>query len=138
MLDIGWSEMLLIAVVAIVVIGPKDLPKVMRSVGNWVAKARATAREFQTGLDRMIADSELEELRKTANSIQNFDADKALNSVTDDEYKASESKATADDATPAAVDVADGYTPPLDDNDHQPENQTPEDGRKVSSPADGA
>lgn len=78
MLDIGWSEMLLIAVVAIIVIGPKDLPKVLRTVGNWVARVRAAAREFQSGIDQMIADSELEDLRNTANSIQNFDSEKLL------------------------------------------------------------
>ena len=47
MFDIGWSELAVVAVVALVVIGPKDLPRVLRSVGQWVAKARAVARDVK-------------------------------------------------------------------------------------------
>ncbi|MGB8274151.1 MAG: Sec-independent protein translocase protein TatB [Alphaproteobacteria bacterium] len=64
MLDIGWSEMLLIAIVAIIFIGPKDLPLVMRAVGRFVGKARAVTREFRTTLDEVVRESELEELRR--------------------------------------------------------------------------
>jgi sec-independent protein translocase protein TatB len=55
---------LLVAVVALVVIGPKDLPKAMRVVGNWVGKARGMARHFRSGLDTMMRESELEEMEK--------------------------------------------------------------------------
>ena len=65
MFDFSWSELALIGVVALVVIGPKDLPRVMRTVGLWVGKARAIAREFQSSLDQMIRESELEEMRKS-------------------------------------------------------------------------
>lgn len=64
MFDIGATELLLIAVVALVVIGPKDLPRVMRTVGNWVGKARATTRHFRTGIDTMIREAELDEEKK--------------------------------------------------------------------------
>lgn len=63
MLDIGWSEMLIILVVALVVIGPKDLPKVARQVGRWTGKARAMAREFQRSFDDMAREAELEEIK---------------------------------------------------------------------------
>lgn len=63
MLDIGWSEMLVILVVALVVIGPKDLPKVARQVGRWTGKARAMAREFQRSFDDMAREAELEEIK---------------------------------------------------------------------------
>jgi len=65
MLDFSWSEILLIGVVALVVIGPKDLPRVLRTVGQWISRARAVAREFQYHVDEMIRDSELDEVRKT-------------------------------------------------------------------------
>jgi sec-independent protein translocase protein TatB len=65
MFDIGYSELLLIAVVALVVIGPKDLPRVMRTVGHWVGRARGMARHFRSGIDTMIRESELEEMEKT-------------------------------------------------------------------------
>lgn len=63
MLDIGWSEMAMIALLALIVIGPKDLPRVMRSVGQWTRKARKMARDFQNSLDDMIEDEELREAK---------------------------------------------------------------------------
>ncbi|MFM6854534.1 MAG: Sec-independent protein translocase protein TatB [Sphingopyxis sp.] len=62
MFDIAFSELIIVAVVALVVIGPKDLPKAMRFVGKWVGKARAMSRHFRTGLDTMIREAELEEM----------------------------------------------------------------------------
>lgn len=64
MFDIAPTELLLVAVVALVVIGPKDLPRAMRVVGQWVAKARGMARHFRSGFDNMIRESELEEMEK--------------------------------------------------------------------------
>lgn len=64
MLDIAPSEFLLVAFVALVVIGPKDLPKAMRVVGYWVGKARGVARSFRQGFDNMVREAELEEMEK--------------------------------------------------------------------------
>ncbi|HEX8308738.1 MAG TPA: Sec-independent protein translocase protein TatB [Allosphingosinicella sp.] len=64
MFDIGYTELLVIAIVALVVIGPKDLPRVMRIVGHWVGRARGMARHFRSGIDTMIRESELEEMEK--------------------------------------------------------------------------
>ena len=64
MFDIGYAEILVIAVVALVVIGPKDLPRVMRTVGQWVGRARGMARHFRSGVDTMIREAELEEMEK--------------------------------------------------------------------------
>lgn len=64
MFDIGYSELLLIGIVALLVIGPKDLPRVMRSVGQWVSKARGMARHFRSGVDAMIRESEIEDMNK--------------------------------------------------------------------------
>src|ERR671921_28286 len=64
MFDIGYSELLLIAVVALIVIGPKDLPRVMRTVGQWVGRARGMARHFRSGIDTMMREAELEEMEK--------------------------------------------------------------------------
>ena len=55
---------LVIAIVALVVIGPKDLPRVMRTVGGWVGRARGMARHFRSGLDTMMREAELEEMEK--------------------------------------------------------------------------
>ena len=64
MLDVAPTELLLVAVVALLVIGPKDLPRAMRFVGQWIAKARGVARHFRTGIDEMIRQAELEEMEK--------------------------------------------------------------------------
>ncbi len=64
MFDVAPTELLLVIVVALVVIGPKDLPKAMRFVGKWVGKARGMARHFRAGLDTMMREAELEELEK--------------------------------------------------------------------------
>lgn len=64
MFDIGSSELLLIVIVAIVVIGPKDLPRALYKVGQIVGKARGMARHFRSGVDAMIREAELEELQK--------------------------------------------------------------------------
>lgn len=64
MFDIGWSELLFLGVLAILVVGPKDLPRMMRTIGQYTGKIKAAAREFQRSFDEMARESELEELRK--------------------------------------------------------------------------
>ena len=64
MFDIASTELLLVMLVALLVIGPKDLPKVLRVVGKWVGKARGVAAQFRSGFDEMVRQSELEDLEK--------------------------------------------------------------------------
>ena len=64
MFDIAPTELLLCALVALVVIGPKDLPKAMRVLGYWVGRARSVARQFRAGFDEMIREAELAEMEK--------------------------------------------------------------------------
>lgn len=64
MFDIAPTEFLLVAIVALVVIGPKDLPRAMRLVGKWVGRARGVARQFRSGIDTMIRESELADMEK--------------------------------------------------------------------------
>jgi len=64
MFDIAPTELMLVAFVALVVIGPKDLPKALRVLGYWVGKARGVARQFRSGFDSMVREAELEEMEK--------------------------------------------------------------------------
>lgn len=64
MFGIDSGELLIVAIVALIVIGPKDLPNVMRTVGHWVGRARGMAKHFRSGIDTMIRESELEEMQK--------------------------------------------------------------------------
>ncbi len=64
MFDIGWDEMLFTAIVAIVVIGPKDLPRALRTAGRWIGKVRRVSGHFRAGIENMIREAELEEMEK--------------------------------------------------------------------------
>ena len=62
MFDLGASEILLIVIVAVLVIGPKDLPLAMRTAGRWIGKMRKVSAHFRTGLDAMIREAEMEDM----------------------------------------------------------------------------
>jgi sec-independent protein translocase protein TatB len=64
MFDIGWSELVVIAIVALVVIGPKDLPQAFRVAGQWMAKARLMALEFQSHIDEMMRQADVDEMKR--------------------------------------------------------------------------
>ncbi len=70
MVDLSWSHILLVLIVALVVVGPKDLPRLMRLVGRWVGKARSMADQFRKSFDEMARQSELEELRAELNALR--------------------------------------------------------------------
>ncbi len=69
MFDIGWSELLIVAVVAIIVVGPKDLPRMLRSIGRIVGQVRRMAGEFSRQFDEVIRDSELEEVQNSIRDV---------------------------------------------------------------------
>jgi sec-independent protein translocase protein TatB len=77
MFDIGWSELLVIGIVALIAIGPKELPGVLRAAGQWMGKIRRMANEFQGQFQEAMREAELSDLQKQAtemtNSITNFD-----------------------------------------------------------------
>ncbi len=64
MLDIGWQELFFIGVIALLVVGPKDLPRVLRTVSQYVRKARGLAREFQGGVADMVREAELDDIKR--------------------------------------------------------------------------
>ena len=64
MFDIGATELLLIVIVAVIVIGPKDLPLAMRTAGRWIGKVRRVSGHFRSGIESMIREAELEEMEK--------------------------------------------------------------------------
>ncbi len=78
MFDIGWSEMAVVTLIALIVIGPKELPKAMRSLAKWTRKARSMAREFQSGIDDMVREADLEDARKAVDSAKSFDIGKSV------------------------------------------------------------
>jgi sec-independent protein translocase protein TatB len=73
MFDFAWTEIALIGVVALIAIGPKDMPVAIKSVAAMVKKARRMAAEFQTHVDEMVREANLDEVRSQFNEIRNFD-----------------------------------------------------------------
>jgi sec-independent protein translocase protein TatB len=119
MFDIGWSELLVIGVVALIFIGPKELPTVLRMVGQWVTKIRRMASEFQNQFHEAMREAEMADIKKqvddlgsTTSNFTNFDpvgtVRKELEGVFEDKPKPSPDTSTA---TPPATPAADA--PPV-------------------------
>src|SRR6266566_2224039 len=70
MFDIGWSELVVIAVVALIAIGPKELPGVLRMVGQWMGKARKMAGEFQGQFQEAMREAEMADLKKSFDEVK--------------------------------------------------------------------
>lgn len=83
MFDIGWSEMAVIALIALVVIGPKDLPKTMKTVAHWMRKARSLTREFQSGIDEMVREAELDDAKKALEATRGGNLQRTLSNALD-------------------------------------------------------
>ena len=73
MFDFAWSEIAIIGAVALIAIGPKDMPVAIRTVAGLVKKARRMASEFQTHVDEMVKEADLADVKKSFNEIKNFD-----------------------------------------------------------------
>ncbi len=117
MFDIGWSEMLVIACLAIVVIGPKQLPAALKTLGFWMGKARRMAREFQGHVDEMVAQAELDDVKKEVNSIANLDINEQLEKKFDPDFKDNDEKGN---------DEIGGELSGLEDDGLDPNRYTPD------------
>jgi sec-independent protein translocase protein TatB len=112
MLDIGWGELVLIGVVALIVVGPKDLPALFRTVGNFTGKARAMARDFQRSLEQAANESGVGDVSK---SLRSFD--QSLNAATDSARKFARSpmRGLAEEAVKAGTTPAPATDAPATD-----------------------
>lgn len=108
MLDIGWTELLVIAVILIVVVGPKDLPPMIRAFGKMTSRLRRTAGEFRAQFDEALREAELDDLRKSVEDVRSLNPSNALRDAINplrqmgNEIKADLQKATTPDAKAAA------------------------------------
>ena len=83
MFDIGWPELVVVLIVALLVIGPRDLPKAFYTVGKWVRAARRVTSDFQRHVDDMMREAELDDLRKVADQARSLNVKKQLENVID-------------------------------------------------------
>ncbi len=77
MFDIGWGELLVIGIIALIAIGPKELPTVMRTIGHWMGKVRRMASEFQGQFQEALREAEMEDLKKQAEDLKSTVTDVA-------------------------------------------------------------
>lgn len=83
MFDIGWPELMLVMGIALMVIGPKELPNAIRTVMSVVRKLRMTAREFQSSLDDIARESGMDDVKRQIEDIEYYDPGEALKSIAD-------------------------------------------------------
>lgn len=83
MFDIGWQELFILAVLAIIIIGPKDLPRAMRAITRVIRKARSMARDLQDGLDEVAREAELDDLKKELDRPGGLDVGKRIGEAVD-------------------------------------------------------
>jgi sec-independent protein translocase protein TatB len=119
MLDFSWSHILILLIVALVVVGPKDLPRLMRIVGQWMGKARAMADQFKKSFDDMARQTELDELRKEIDNLRNerplADVERDLNrAIIPEEMRSSVPPPQSVSAEPVETESAPHLDPPQD------------------------
>lgn len=106
--DIGWPEFMLIGIVALIVIGPKDLPAALRVAGYWVRKARSLSREFHSSVEQMMREVELHEVQEELRKATEINLDHEVNKIIDPagDPAASKPREIPDhvDTTPAPAD----------------------------------
>jgi sec-independent protein translocase protein TatB len=125
MFDFAWSEIALIAAVALVVIGPKDLPVALRAFSGFVKKARRMAGEFQTHVDEMMREADLKDVKDSLNQIRNFDFRSTVEKVIDPDHSLRDTFSgtpLAPTVTTPAGEVA-ASEPAVDE--HEPEPSPP-------------
>ena len=85
MFDLSWSEILVIGTAAVIFIGPKELPGALRTLGQFAAKARSMAREFQSSVDDMIRESELQKIKEEVDKVSGGDLQRHIEKTIDPE-----------------------------------------------------
>ena len=125
MFDIGWTEITFIIIFAIIVIGPKELPRVLRTVGQWIGKAKSMTREFRGHVDDMIRDTELDEVKKQIDSAGSFDPATALEDTIDSNGEIKSAFDFSGDEFSNPVDLDDSSDVSKLDNDEDSTNSFP-------------
>ena len=124
MFDIGWPELFLIAVVVLLVVGPKELPKVLRNVGIWINKAKVVTREFRTHVDDMIRENELEEVREEINTAGQMNLEAVTENTIGLQDEIQDAVEYDDDSNYSVEAFEDDLHPPKDVSDAD-EHHTP-------------
>lgn len=112
MLD--WNELLIIGAAALIFIGPKELPSALRTLGKFVSKARTMAREFQTNVDDMVREAELDEVKKQVQKLEYGGLERAIQETVDPKREIEKALTPPDLSAPVAIPTSSSppSTPP--------------------------
>jgi len=141
MFDIGWQELFLVAVVTILVVGPKELPRVLRSVTLGVRRIRAMASDFQSSVDDLAREADLDDLRKDLEKSADFDLESELEDAIDPTGEVTESlhelggELNDDPDIDAAAETFE--TDALEAESQESQDGDPESGDKTATGANG-
>ena len=134
MFDIGWQELFVLAVLFIIVIGPKDMPGAVRIISKWIRKARSMARDLQDGLDEVVREAELDDLKNEIGSPGGLDLAKRIGNAVDPTGEIAADmdldKDVYDEMSGALEDLKESTTP---DNPDPPEGTEDEASREAPS-----
>ncbi len=112
MLDVGWQELFLIAVITIIVVGPKEIPRVLRTVTLWIRKIKDMAREFQSSIDDIAREADLDDIKKQLEEAKDFDLEHEMENAIDPTGEVSNAihdlQEPVDDAKSASEEIAKG------------------------------
>lgn len=134
MFDLGWSELAVIALIALIVVGPKELPQILRTAAHWMRKARSMAREFQSSVDDMVREAELDEAKKTMDSVRHMNLDKHIEDTVDPTGSIKDEVAEVSEGAKTAAKGLDETPPEFRDL----EDDTPEGATVIEQPAQPA
>src|SRR5476651_1749945 len=130
MFDIGWGEFIVIGVVALIAIGPKELPGVLRMVGQWMGKARKMAAEFQGQFNEAMREAEMADLKKTFDDVKDAASGFASNNIMTSLQKDVGDSLKIDDIDKSSVSTSDTPATPSGDEQMLPPPAT----SKVDAP----
>ena len=83
MFDIGWQELFIVAILALIVVGPKDLPRALRTIMGLVRKARMMARDFQDGIDDVVREADLDDMKNKIENLSDGDINEQIKDAID-------------------------------------------------------
>ncbi len=133
MFDIGWQEIFIIGILALIVVGPKDLPQAVRTITQWIRKARGLAREFQGGINEMVREAELDDIKNQIMDAKSLDLQSELEKNIDPDGEIAKNLNMDPDALD---DEAEGMKTPEDGpeilNQPEPQKSIPVSGAEVS------
>ena len=133
--SLGFQEIVLLGIIALVVVGPKDLPLLLRKLGMWTAKLRGMAQEFRTGFDELARQAELDELKREVEALRQTTNLSSIRNEMTKPLGTLESYAGVSPPPPVAeAETASSEQPPAPEQSVQPEDVRSEEPARQSAP----